>query len=109
MALRLREGGKGGFEGRFASVGGKQVGGIEVPQFSRNLNDFHFTNNVLLSGKESFCNAGDRRCGFNHRVRKIPWRRTWPSTPAFLPEKSHRQKSLEGSSPWGHSEELGMT
>ena len=36
MALRLREGGKGGFEGRFASVGGKRVGGIEVPQFSRN-------------------------------------------------------------------------
>ena len=28
---------------------------------------------------------------------KIPWRRKWQSTPVFLPEKSHRQRSLEGS------------
>ena len=27
------------------------------------------------SGKEHDCNAGDMRCGFNHWVRKISWRR----------------------------------
>ena len=32
-------------------------------------------------------NAGDG--GFNHWVKKIPWRRKWPSTPVFLPAESH--------------------
>ena len=32
------------------------------------------------------------------------WRRKWQSTPGFLPEKSHRQRSLVGYSPWGHKE-----
>ena len=39
--------------------------------------------------------------GFNPLVRKIPWRRKWPSTPVFLPGKSHGQRSLAGHSPWG--------
>ena len=34
-------------------------------------------------------------------VRKIPWRREWQPTPVFLPEESHRQRSLVGYSPWG--------
>ena len=27
---------------------------------------------------------------------KAPWGRKWPSTPGFLPGKSHAQRSLEG-------------
>ena len=34
-------------------------------------------------------------------VRKIPWRRKWQPTPAFLPGESHGQRSLVGYSPWG--------
>ena len=33
-------------------------------------------------------------------VQKIPWRRKWQLTLVFLSEKSHRQRSLEGYSPW---------
>ena len=32
-------------------------------------------------------------------VGKIPWRRTWLSTPVFLPEESYGQKGLVGYSP----------
>ena len=35
-----------------------------------------------------------RRCSFDPWVGKIPWRRKWQSTPVFLPEKSHGQRSL---------------
>ena len=31
----------------------------------------------------------------------MPWRRKWQPTPAFLPGKSHWQRSLEVYSPWG--------
>ena len=34
-------------------------------------------------------------------VRKIPWRRKWQPTPAFLPGESHGQRSLAGYSHWG--------
>ena len=44
-------------------------------------------------------NAGDAE--FNPWVQKIPWRRKWQSTPVFLPEKFHGQRSLRGYSPWG--------
>ena len=39
-------------------------------------------------GKESTCNAGD--LGSIPELKKIPWRRAWQPTPAFLP----------GESPW---------
>ena len=39
-----------------------------------------------------------KRCRFDSWVGKIPWRRTWHSTPVFLPRKSHRQKNLVGYS-----------
>ena len=45
--------------------------------------------------------AGNRRCGFDPWVRKIPWRRKWHPTPVFLPGESHGQRSLSGYSPWG--------
>ena len=54
--------------------------------------------------KRSLC----RRHGFDPWVRKIPWRRKWQPTPAFLPGKSHGQRSLVGYSPWG-CKRVGMT
>ena len=41
-------------------------------------------------------------------VRKIPWRRAWQATPAFLPEEYHGQRSLGATVHGGHKE-LGMT
>ena len=52
-----------------------------------------------LSGKEPSCQC--RRPGFNPWVRKVSCRRKWQPTPVFLPGKSHGQRILEGSSPWG--------
>ena len=57
-----------------------------------------------LSSKESTCQF--RRCGFDPRVGKIPWRRKWQPTPVFLPGKSHGQRSLAGYSPWGHKSQI---
>ena len=51
------------------------------------------------SGKDSACQH--RRLQFDPWVRKIPWRKKWQSTPVFLSEKSHGQRSLEDYSPWG--------
>ena len=48
--------------------------------------------------KESACQC--RRCWFDSRVGKIPWRRKWQLTPVFLPDKTHGQRSLAGHSPW---------
>ena len=47
-------------------------------------------------GKELACR------GFDHWVRKIPWRGGWQPTPVFLPGKSHGQRSLAGYSLKGH-------
>ena len=44
------------------------------------------------------------RCRFDPWVRKMPWRRAWQPTPAFLPGQFHGQRSLAGYSPWGHRE-----
>ena len=55
-----------------------------------------------LRGKESACQCRSyRKNGFHPWVRMIPWRRKWKLTPGFLPGKFHRQRSLEGYSPWG--------
>ena len=45
-----------------------------------------------------------RRCGFHPWGRKIAWRRKWQPIPVFLPGKFHRQRNLEGYSPWGCKE-----
>ena len=48
-----------------------------------------------FSGKESACQyRRHKRCGFDPWVRKIPWRRKWQSTLAFLPGESHGQRIL---------------
>ena len=49
-----------------------------------------------LSGKESAC-----QWRFDPWVGKILWRRKCQPTPAFLPGKSHRQRSLVGYHPLG--------
>ena len=54
----------------------------------------------ILNGKGSACQY--RRHGFHPWVEKIPWRRKWQPTPAFLPGESHGPRSLAGYSPWGH-------
>ena len=57
------------------------------------------------SGKESACQFRRyRRLGFQSWVGKIPWKRKWQPTPAFLSRKSHGQGSLAGCSPWGRKE-----
>ena len=49
--------------------------------------------------------GSERVCvGFDPWVGKIPWKREWQPPPVFLPEESHRQRSLEGCSPWGCKE-----
>ena len=62
------------------------------------------------SGKERNlpANAGDERGEVSIPVRKIPWRRAWQPTPAFLPRESHGRRSLAGCSPWGWKK-LDMT
>ena len=45
-------------------------------------------------GKNSPANAGDM--GLISLVGKIPWKRKWQPIPAFLPGKSHGQRSLAG-------------
>ena len=42
-----------------------------------------------------------RICLFDPWIGKIPWRRDLQPTPAFLPGKSHGQRSLVGHSPGG--------
>ena len=49
------------------------------------------------NGKESACQG--KRCQFVAWVGKIPWRRAWQPTPAFLPGGSHGQRSLADYSP----------
>ena len=59
-----------------------------------------------FSGTESACQLRSHRgCGFSFWVGKIPWRRKWQPTPAFLPGESHGQRSLGGHS----LKELDMT
>ena len=41
-----------------------------------------------------------RETRFDLWVRKIPWRKEWQPTPAFLPGEVHGQRSLAGYSPW---------
>ena len=48
--------------------------------------------------------AGEKRCGFDLRAGKTPWRRAWQPTPVFLPGESHAQRSLAGYGPWGRKE-----
>ena len=58
-----------------------------------------------FSGKESaWRGRTHKRCTFNSWIGKTPWSREWQPTPAFLPGKSHEQRSLVGNSPGGPKE-----
>ena len=59
---------------------------------------------VALVEKNPPADAGDARHGFSSWAGKIPWRRKWQPAPVFLLGKSHGQRSLVGSSPWGCKE-----
>ena len=55
-----------------------------------------------VSGQSPACQCRRRkRRGFNPWIRKIPWRRTWQSTPVYLPGVPHGWRCLVGYSPWG--------
>ena len=57
------------------------------------------------SGKEPACQyRRHQRHGFDPRVRKIPRRMEWQSTPVFMPGESQGQRSLAGCGPWGRRE-----
>ena len=54
-----------------------------------------------------------RRPGFDSWVGKIPWRRKWQPTPAFLPEESMErgtegQRNLSVYSPWGRKSQIRL-
>ena len=58
------------------------------------------------SGREYACQCVRCKSGrFDPSVGKIPRRRKWHPTPAFLPRESHGQRNLAGySSRMGHKE-----
>ena len=86
---------------------------MKHPGHSLNLERFNKGNNLSSftletswgfpggsSGKEPTCQyRKSKRCGFSPWVEKIPWRKKWQPTPAFLPGKSHGQRSLADYSP----------
>ena len=62
----------------------------------------YLLNNWLSGGsdsQESACNAGD--LGLIPGLGRFPSRRAWQSTPVFLRENPHGQRSLMGYRPWG--------
>ena len=59
---------------------------------------------AVLVVRNSPANVGDKRDVGSVLVGKMPWRRQWQPTPVLLPGESHGQRSLAGSSPWGHKE-----
>ena len=55
---------------------------------------------VALVVKNLLANAGDiKRCAFDPRVGKIPWRRAWQFTLVLLPGGSLEQRGLVAYSP----------
>ena len=57
---------------------------------------------MALVVKNLPADAGDiRDVGSIPGFGKIPWRRAWQPTSAFLPGESHGQRSLAGYGPWG--------
>ena len=48
------------------------------------------------------------RCWFDPWIRNIPWRSKWQPTPVCVSEKSHGQRSLADSGPWGHKSQTRL-
>ena len=57
--------------------------------------------------KEPTCQY--RRPSFDPWVGKMPWRRKWQPTPAFLPGESYGQRSLAGYSLWGSKSQTRLS
>ena len=55
-----------------------------------------------LSSKEFTCQCKETQVWCLGWKDKIPWRRKWKPILVFFSGKSHRQRSLEGHSSWGH-------
>ena len=68
-----------------------------------NTDAHKWASQVTLVVKNLPAIAGDVTQG-HPWARKIPWRRAWQPTPAFLPGESQGQRSLAGYSPRGHKE-----
>ena len=73
--------------------------------------DFHHQSKILiftnlgLPGSQMVNNLpAIQGTWVDHWVGKIPWRRDWLPTPAFLPGEFHGQRNLVGYYPWGHKE-----
>ena len=66
---------------------------------------------AVLMVKKPQAHSGDVRDinGLDLWVGKIPWRRAWQPTPAFLPGESHGQGSLGGRPQSTGRKELEMT
>ena len=58
-------------------------------------------NSGLLHCRDSLLADPPGNPEFNPWARKIPWRREWLPTLAFLSGKFHGQRSFVGYSPWG--------
>ena len=70
-------------------------------KYSLNIVLGTFLTSCGTSGKEPISQCCRiKRCRFHPWVRKIPWRRKWPSTPGFLPGESHGQRNLVGYRPY---------
>ena len=75
-----------------------------IRHISKNVNYFnpHLSLMYTVYAIQTTCNAGD--WGLTPGLVRFPWRRKRQPTPAFLPGKSHGQRSLLGYSPWGRKE-----
>ena len=77
------------------TLGGNKWGWRNMPIFFLSLYIMGFPGGT--SGKEPACQCRrHKRCGIDHWVRKIPWRRAWQATPGFLSGESHGQRNLAG-------------
>ena len=65
--------------------------------------DFPF-GSVVKKKKKKNSACQYRKHGLDPWVGKIPWGGKWQLTLVFMPGKSHGQRSLVGSSPWGCKE-----
>ena len=78
----------------------------QFPVYSKVIDIYSYIHTLAFpggsDGKEFACQC--RRHGFDPWVRKIPRRRKWRPTPAFLPGKFHGQRRLADYRPWGSKE-----
>ena len=72
---------------------------VKILSRARPRNGFYDFYPVALVVKNPVVKAGDKTCGFDPWVGKIPWKRAWQPTPVYLHGESHEQRSLDGYCP----------